>query len=85
MAFRRRWPWLSPLWRLSPAPRWRGQPLLHLAVEDVLRRPLVFERDIRRHRAFGPDAAQANHQRLERMLQHRLGGGRLAAATRATF
>ena len=42
-----------------------GKPLLHLAVEDVLRRALVFERNFRRHLAFGLDAAPGDRQRLQ--------------------
>ena len=55
---------------------------LHLAVEHVLRRPLVRERNLWRHRPFGFHAAHGDRQRPERVLERRVGRGRLVAAMR---
>src|SRR5690348_3382645 len=53
---------------------------LDMAREDIIRRPLLIERDLWRHLAFGFDAAQRNAERLQRMLCCIHDGGRLVAA-----
>src|SRR6185312_16210701 len=56
------------------------QRILHMAREDVFGGPLAVERDLRRHRTFGARAAQAGHDRLQRMMHGIDDGGRLVAA-----
>jgi len=57
-----------------------GEALLDLLGEQVLRRPLMLERNFRRHRALGAGPAQRDLDRREGRGEHRLRGGRLVAA-----
>ncbi|KOS92276.1 hypothetical protein DM53_4518 [Burkholderia mallei] len=52
----------------------------HVAREHILGRTLVVDRNIRRERAFGPDAAHRHLQRLQRMRDRIHHGGGLEAA-----
>ena len=57
-----------------------GQHRLDMAREHVLGGPLTLERNFRRHRTFGPHAADRRPNSLERIADRRVGGRRLVAA-----
>src|SRR5229473_122232 len=59
-----------------------GELLVDVAREHELRRPLLVERDFRRHRPFGARTEHGDLERLPGLRDRRLGRGRLVAAMR---